>query len=194
MRRLLRRLRSERGFTLVELVTSMSILAVVLTGVTALFVAGTHAQSDADRRFQAQTELRVALDKLRREIHGACYTTNGTATETPLSTVTLYEPPSCATVITWCMQGSGTRYGLYRAPGSACTGGTRYADHLTSSAPFTYYGPDHVPTGATGSSWSLARLHVDLTANVDPAHASPYRLVDDIVFRNSPRCTLGVNC
>ncbi len=183
----------ERGFTLVELVTSMTILAVVLTGITSLFVSGTRAQSDADRRFGAQTELRVALDKLRREIHGACYSAAGTSAGTALASITLNEPPACSTVVTWCTRGSGARYGLYRVTGAACAGGTRYADYLTGSTPFTYYPPDAPGSGA-GNSWSLARLHVDLAANVDPGKYAGYRLVDDIVFRNSPRCTAGVTC
>lgn len=187
MRRLVRRLRGAGGFTLVELITSMTILSVVLSGITGLFVAGTHAQSDADRRFRAQTEMRVALDKLRREIHGACDAAFGTATATPLSSVTLSMPPSCGTVVTWCVQGSGSRYGLYRVDGATCTGGTRYADFLTSATPFEYLPPNYTPSG-TGASYSLAKLHVAMTANVAPGEFSGYTLVDDIVFRNSGRC------
>lgn len=191
------RLADERGFTLVELVTSMGILLVVMAGITALFVSGTRAQSDLGRRFQAQTELRIGLDKLRRDVHGACSAYDA-STGAPLATgatptaVTLYVPPSCgaADAITWCVQGSGTRFALYRAaPATTCAGGVRYADYLTTSAIFTYTA-FNVPAG----SYTSARLHVHLPDNVQGGGPGTYTLDDDLVFRNSPRCTVGVDC
>ena len=66
-----RRLREERGYSLIEMVTVLAILSVILTSLTTLFVQGTHAEMDMRERFEAQQDARIALDKLRREIHCA---------------------------------------------------------------------------------------------------------------------------
>ena len=178
-RRLLRRLGGQRGITLVELITTMAILMTVLTGITAAFVSGTRAQSDTEQRFQAQTELRLGLDRLRREIHSAC-----SASASSAASVTLLMPPDCTTTqVTWCTQGSGSRYGLYRASGASCTGALRIADYLTSGSVFGYTAPD-TPSG----THTRARLHVDLPVDSKPGDGhGAYRLTDDIVFRNSSR-------
>jgi prepilin-type N-terminal cleavage/methylation domain-containing protein len=185
-----------RGFTLVELITTMTILMIVLTGITSLFVAGTRSQSDQSRRFQAQTQLRVGLDRLRKDIHSACRaldtSTGQVLTEgaTPTS-VSFYMPPSCAAAnsLTWCTQGSGNRYALYRASGMSCAGGIKYADFLTTGSVFTFHTYNQ-PAG----SYTLARLHVNMPDNVKGSGLGTYRLADDIVFRNSPRCTIGTDC
>jgi prepilin-type N-terminal cleavage/methylation domain-containing protein len=67
--RLRARLRDERGFTLLELLASMTILMTVMGGLTALMVSGTASQVEMNRRFQAQTEARLGLDRMRRDIH-----------------------------------------------------------------------------------------------------------------------------
>ena len=65
------RLRAQAGFTLVELLTVLVIFTVVLTSLVALFVQGSTAQAELGSRFEAQQDARLALDKLRREIHCA---------------------------------------------------------------------------------------------------------------------------
>lgn len=201
--RLRLRLRDERGFTLVELITTMGILAVVLTGVTTLFVAGTRSQADLDRRFQALTQLRLGLDKLRKDVHSACYAVDSGGVQlannaTP-TTVTFYMPSACnnTNAITWCVQGAGKRYALYRKVGTTCTGGTKVADYLTTSvAVFTFhtYNAPVTVGGTTYSSYSAARLSVNLPDNVKGSGPGTYTLNDDLVFRNSPRCTVGTDC
>lgn len=168
----------EDGFTLVELVMTMLILGLVLTGVTALFSSGIRAQSDLQARFDAQTELRVGLDKLKREVHASCAIVSQTSIQ-----LTVSNPPCTApTTITYCTQGSGTRYGLYRNVGSTC-GGTKIADYLTSGGIFTYFAPN-----SPSSSFALARVRVDVTADAKPSTSGgAYHVIDDVVFRNSAR-------
>ncbi len=48
------RLRGEAGYNLVEMLTVMVIMSVVFSGITSVFVAGSKAQNEQDRRFQAQ--------------------------------------------------------------------------------------------------------------------------------------------
>ncbi len=180
------RLAGESGYSLVELLVVMTILGLIVTALTTVFVSGSKAETRLNNRFQAQTNARVALDRMRREIHNAC----GVGT-TSTSLVQLAFPPNCPSTgsatatVTYCTSGSGSRYGLYRI-GSAsgtCTNGVQLVDFLTSSTPFLYTAKN-TPAG----SYLLARLHVDLQINVTPAQtANRYRLIDDIVFRNSAR-------
>ncbi len=178
--RRLRPLRDQRGYTVIEMVTVMAILASVMTGLTTLFVSGTRAEVDLNARFQAQTEARVALDGIRREVHCASGATNVTTT-----TVTLTVPCLASPTVTWCtaaVPGFASRFRLYRQAGTTCgTGGKQYADYLTTGNAFAYQ--DH-------SATSLAKLHVVLRVDVNPADTkTAYQLCDDIAFRNTTRVT-----
>ena len=183
MRRLLVRLaRDQRGYSLMELVISMSILASVMTSVSVLLVSATNSEVDMNRRFQAQTEARLGLDLMRREVHCAMSVSPAGAS----ASVTLTIPATCPTSggntsITWCTVANGTnRWGLWRYPGASCSGtGKRYADYLTASSIFVY-------TGQTVDK--LAFLSVRLPINIKPSEPRfLYNLEDDIVLRNSTR-------
>jgi Tfp pilus assembly protein PilW len=174
--------RSQRGYSIVELVTVMGILGTVMGGVTAMMVSGTKAELDMNQRFQAQTEARLALDSLRRDVHCASSATPAGST----TSVTLTMPSGCPTAagqtqLTWCTVANGSnRYGLWRYSGSACSGtGRRIADYLTNATAFSFTAP------ATGT---LAKLGVTIWVNVKPTQVeSTYKLTDDIVLRNSIR-------
>lgn len=183
-RRLARRARSEVGFTLVELLAVMAILSLVMLGIITLFLSGVRTQANLGASFQAQISLHVGLDKMRKDVHAACSQTAQSATS-----VTLSDPPCDGTNnITWCTQGSGSAYSLYRVAGSTCTGGADVADFLTSGSIFSYLGPNTTNTTPTTGSNALPRLHVDMTVNATPATgATGYRVVDDLVFRNGVR-------
>jgi prepilin-type N-terminal cleavage/methylation domain-containing protein len=169
----------EDGFTMIELVMTMAILGIVLSGITGLFVAGVKSQSDQQARFDALTEIHVGLDKLKRDVHASC-----SAISTSSTAVTVDNPPcNGSNLITWCTQGSGSRYGLYRIVGSTCSGGTRYSDFLIGPTAFTYVAPNS-PSG----SYALARIRTDVTVDAKPGdNAGRFRVIDDVVFRNSAR-------
>jgi len=63
------RLSGEAGYNLIEMLTVMVIMSVVFAGITTVFVAGSKAQNEQNRRFQAQLNTRIALDKIRKDIH-----------------------------------------------------------------------------------------------------------------------------
>jgi prepilin-type N-terminal cleavage/methylation domain-containing protein len=179
--------RGERGYSLVEMLTVMAILSVVLTGLTTLFVQGSTAELDMNRRFQAQQEARVALDKLRREIHCASSAATTPATgAAPAVTLTL--PSQCPTGtgdVTWCSVNVAAGHdALYRKVGAACdSAGVKWADYLTEADLFQY-----LPS----STDSLARLRVEIPVDVKPGDATPvYALCDQIVLRNSTRTGAG---
>jgi type II secretory pathway pseudopilin PulG len=187
-------LRSERGFSLIELISSMAILMTVMGGLTALLVSGTNAEVDMNRKFQAQSEARLGLDKLRRDVHCAWnVATAGTPTATiggltyyPRTTLTMNAScPSSggSTSITWCTVANGTgRYGLWRYAGAACSGtGRRVADYLTTQTAFTYTAP-------IAGSKELKKLGTLLAVNVTPTRTERvYTLQDTLVLRNSVR-------
>jgi prepilin-type N-terminal cleavage/methylation domain-containing protein len=194
--RLLERARDERGYTLVEMLTVMSILGVVMGGLTTVFASATSAEADMQNRYRAQQAARLGLDKLRREVHCS---QSATPVSTLTSSITLAVPGYCKTIgngssattsITWCMRSVATsRYGLYRVVGTTCSGGVKWGDYFrpTSTASvcdgslcaFTYQ-----PQSTT----MLARLHVDLPVNVKPTRSvDTYELIDDLVLRNSTR-------
>jgi prepilin-type N-terminal cleavage/methylation domain-containing protein len=205
-------IRQDGGYTLVELLIVMAILTVVLGAVVTLFTAGINADADQNRRFQAQQDVRLAIDKLRRELHSGCTVSDPATYNTSVNTVTLYFPSdTCASgthTVTWCTTGSGTNFTLYRIVATSCTGATQsFAEHLTSGNIFVYLppnshlvsssslglgtGPAYIVT-ADGSS-TLPRIHVDLTSTMNSAKHDAYRLVDDIALRNGPRaCGAGV--
>jgi prepilin-type N-terminal cleavage/methylation domain-containing protein len=183
------RLRGERGYTLVEMLTVMVIMGVVTTALTTVFVQATNSEADMNNRFQAQLTARLALDKMRREVHCA-----SVATPTgQSSSVTLTLPSYCKTgsgSVTWCTRSVATnRYALYRVPGVTCSGGVMWADYLTpsSSAP-TCGGALCIVTYTAQSTSSLAKLHADFPVNINPAKSVElYELADDMVLRNSSR-------
>jgi prepilin-type N-terminal cleavage/methylation domain-containing protein len=189
LRRLLPRLRGEEGYSLIEMLTVLVIMGVVMGGLTTLFVQASNAEFDMNNRFQAQLTARLALDKMRREVHCA-----SVATPTgPSSSVTITLPSYCKTgsgSVTWCTRSNGSnRYALYRVVGSTCTGGVMWADYLvTSSAVSTCGGALCIFNYTAQSTSSLAKLNVDFPVNVKPAKTvERYELVDDIVLRNSTR-------
>jgi prepilin-type N-terminal cleavage/methylation domain-containing protein len=175
---------TEVGFTLVELLMVMVITGLVLTGIITLYLSGVSTQAKLAARFQAETALHVGLNKMRTDVHLACSQTAQSATS-----VTLWDPPCDGTnVVTWCTQGSGSVYGLYRVTGSTCTGGTKYGDFLTSGSIFSYLGPNVTNTTPSTGSNVLPRVHVDMTVNATPSVSSNrFHIVDDLVFRNGLR-------
>jgi prepilin-type N-terminal cleavage/methylation domain-containing protein len=172
--------RGEGGYSLVELLTVMLIMGVVMGGVTTVFVAGSKAQAQQDRRFQAQLNTRLAMDKIRRDIHCSTdvtpYTTNA---------VTLKLPSGCGGDVSWCtaaVSGYTNRYGLYRQLGTSCdsTSGIRVADYLTNGNVF----PTFAHTAGCGC---LASLAVDFAVSLKGSSVGAYELTDTVYLRNSTR-------
>ena len=177
LRRLLRHLRAERGYTLVELIAVMVILMTVLTALTALFVSGAKAELDLNRRFEAQQQARVAADRMRREVH--C---SSGVTVTSAASITVTLPKHCPTAVggvttnivyeTGAVAGTAGRYRLRRA-------GVVIADYLTSANVFSY---------VAQTDTSLAKLHLNFPVNVTPNEGwKTWRLETDIVLRNTTR-------
>jgi prepilin-type N-terminal cleavage/methylation domain-containing protein len=195
---ILRRLRGERGYSLIEMLVTLSILGVVMGALTTLFVQATNAEQDTNNRFQAQQGARLALDLMRREVHCASVATPTGASSSVTITLPSWTNPDgtsshCKTgsgSVTWCTRNVATnRYALYRVAGSSCTGGVKWADYFvpTSSAP-ACSGALCIFNYTAQSTTSLAKLQVDFPVNIKPSKSVElYELVDDLVLRNSTR-------
>ena len=178
--RVRKRLRGEAGYSIVEMLTVMVIMSVVFAGITQVFVAGSKAQADQDRRFQAELATRLALDKIRRDIHCA-------SDVTPYATnsVTLKISSCSGGDISWCtaaVSGYSNRYALYRQLGTTCSAanGIKIADYLTTGAAF----PAFAHTSGCGC---LASLQVDFSVSLKGSTVDAYELTDTIYLRNSTR-------
>ena len=184
MRARLAALRSdERGYSLVELLTAMSILATVMTSLTVVLVSATNADARMNQEFQAQTQARTALERFRREGHAACRADPAGATAT--ITLTYLSAGSCpasgGVQVSWCTVANGSsRYGLFRTAGPTCssTTGLKLADYLIVQNAFNYQ----------TTSQRRAQIGITLAVNTNPAKVrGTYSLDDDIVLRNTTR-------
>jgi prepilin-type N-terminal cleavage/methylation domain-containing protein len=187
-----RRLAAERGYSLSEMLVVLAIIGIVLGALTQLFVSASTAQVDMTRRFEAQQDMRLALDKLRREIHCASAVTGAPPTSSMTVALGSYCPTNgtaAAAQITWCTKdkngnpppGGGAPYSLWRYLGTTCSGtGQKWGDYLTTGQVFTGW--------IAPGSGSLGKLSVDLPVDLTPNDAKQrYELNDDIVLRNTPR-------
>ena len=175
LHRLGRMLAREGGYTLIELLQVTVILGVILAAITTLFVRASLAEVDMNRRFQAQQEARLAVDKMRREVHCASLVAPTGAS----SSITVTLPAGCPTsggsqtnIVYDTQLVSAGRYELRRA-------GVRVADYITAGTVFNY---------TAQSTAGLGKLRVDLPVNINPADThKEWRLVADIVLRNTTR-------
>jgi prepilin-type N-terminal cleavage/methylation domain-containing protein len=191
-----RRLAAEHGYSLSEMLVVLAIIGIVLTALTQLFVSASTAQLDMTRRFEAQQDMRLALDKLRREIHCASGLTGAPPTYSITLSLGSYCPTNgtAAPAVTWCTRDKNDSptnpadpdadppYSLWRYIGSTCSGTDRrkWADYLTTGEVFTAY--------IAPASGSLGKLRVNLPVDLTPNDAKQrYVLDDDIVLRNTPR-------
>lgn len=166
------RLADERGITLIELLIVCLTMGIVMTGVVNVFVSGSRAGSDADARFQAQQDTRLALDRLRFEARCASAATlvsSGAGVALTLPSVCAHGSGSIA----WCVTaGELTRY-----VGTSCTGtGTPFVGSIVSATPFS------LPAPASGT---LPQLQVALTANTTGRSSDAFSLADTITLRNA---------
>jgi len=196
-----KRLRQEHAFTLIEMVVVCLILGVVLTGITSVFVSGSHAELNLNNRFQAQQSARLALDALRTDAHGGCaamvqssgakLVVASVPTSGDLTTCGAVASSSSYPKVVWCALTSPTvptQYALYRstATDSTCTttNGKLEADNLTSSNVFT-----------TGTTIPVEQLQT-FTATITVSNASgtagiPYKLAEPFTLRNTAYQTTG---
>jgi prepilin-type N-terminal cleavage/methylation domain-containing protein len=189
----------EDGYSLVELLVVMVILGTVLASLTTVFVSGSKAEVALNQRFQAQQQARLALDRIRADIHCASAAQAQTI-GTYAGSLKLAEPScyaySTTPTVSWCpVQVTSSRYALYRSTATTniCTSTdatrVRIADYLTTSA--------NVFTTAAIPQNSLQTVSIDFRVGTDPKspNLEVYELKDAIVVGNyTPRCATSPTC
>jgi prepilin-type N-terminal cleavage/methylation domain-containing protein len=195
MKRLVRRLMGgEQGYSLIELLVTMVILVIVLGSLTTIFVSGTSAEASLNRRFQAQQNARMGLDRIRTDIHCATAAQAQTINSFPGLKLAVGNCYAATPTVSWCavlVTSVPPRYALYRSTtndGTTCTSSDAarvlIADYLTVSSVFS---TSAIPL------YTLQRVGIDLrvSANAKTSTADAYDLADLIVARNSTRCTVA---
>ena len=146
MKRLVRRIMGgEKGYSLIEMLVTMVILVIVLGSLTTVFISGSSAEAGLNRRFQAQQNARMGLDRIRTDIHCATAAQAQTINTYPGLKLAVANCSAATPTISWCAVLVSTgRYALYRSPttgGTTCTSSDAarvlVADYLTTSAAFT---------------------------------------------------------
>ena len=191
----MRRLRGEAGYSLVEMVTVMAIMGVVFAGLTDIFDSASKADTDMQSRFTAQLNTRLALDKLRRDIHCAYDVTPNTPNPwtSSQSTLTLKISACNGGDVTWCtaqMSGSTTRWSLYRLANSdtcsSSTGIFRLRGHYFAIG--TWVVAEVFRLLASQVSVLGGGSGVSLPVGVNRVTTTGiYKLTDTIYLRNSTR-------
>ena len=192
------RLAGEEGISLTELIVVVAILGTIIAGLSQLFVSASKSQVDQTNRTGAQQAARLALVKLRREIHCASAVSPNPNGTWPSRSVTIVLGSQCPTYqsgiasVTWCTVGSAP-YALWRYPhtsdlrtqvyANACantgSGGTKWARDIVNAAGvsggsiFGPFGPGAMPAPSLTANSSGGSLSAGTYAYVvDPVTAA----------------------
>lgn len=191
----MRRLRAEDGYTLVELLIVMVLMAIVLGALTTLWVSGSNTELRLNRQFQAQQAARLGLDQVRTDIHCANAAQAQTIGAYPGIKLAFPSGGCSSSTVSWCVVPSTAmsgRFALWRstATSNICTTSDAsrlfVADDLTTSSGV-------FATSIVNNSLETVSLDYKVSANPD-ASADVYELTDSIVVRNSSRCPSSGTC
>jgi Tfp pilus assembly protein PilW len=198
---------------MLELVVTMAITLIIFTGLSQVFASATSSEVRTRNSFDAQTNGRVALDKLTRELHCASSVSIVNSSGQTVSAGTagagmylnlggycptngLTSSANATVYVTWCTlvsPSSSSAYALYRLASlssqpSCANTGMKWADYVTGSTPFCLPSTTAACGGVYKDAASLPTLHLDMSIDLNGS-ASPtaFRLVDDIALRNAVR-------
>jgi prepilin-type N-terminal cleavage/methylation domain-containing protein len=199
------RLGHERGYSLVEMLIVMVLMGIVMASLTTIFVSGSRAQNQLNRYFEAQQEARVALDKMRGDVHCA-WAAQATTSLNGYPAVKLNDGSCYASTptISWCIvpstQSAG-RYALWRSTiynANTCTASdttkVHVADYLMPvGSPAS---ANNILTTPTIAYQGLQTVGVDFKVNstANSKGSVTYELTDSLVTRNYGRCSTVGGC
>jgi type II secretory pathway pseudopilin PulG len=214
--RLLRRLRSERGYSMVELIMVCALLSIVLASVTIIMVNGTRTQFDLNARFQAQSSARLALAEFRGDAHNACaslvnpaqtqvtfsvpvidFTPNPDVQPTPTTQCGRTDAGANLKKVIWCVLTSPTnttKYALYRSITSTCTATSKFeVDNMVTTLPgFTNWFSAQPTTIAYQNRPTVTiDIPVSLKSGVT---GKPYDLKQAVTLRNGVWALSATSC
>jgi prepilin-type N-terminal cleavage/methylation domain-containing protein len=208
-RHVLRRALGQAGYTLVETLVVMTILVIVIGSIADGFTSASKTETDQTARADDQEAARLALDRLRRDIHCAsAATVAATNVALPQNGYTLnltVSPGRCVAVtagggvglngsdgVQWCTVTKGAnQYALYRTVVTACDAADAVfqVDHVTR--------PDVWEFLCGDNDSHLESVGIDLPVNRDIVNrpGRTYELTDRIALRNDTATTgSGLGC
>ena len=191
-------MRSDDGFTLVELIVTMAIMLTVFAAITGSFASGLNAETGAELRTQAQLDARQALARMREDLNCA-YAVQAVGPRSTTSDAGFYlylteQYNTCQSVdassasggskvfLAWCtvpVPGQSGVYSLYRenlfgsgAPTSTCdTSGTLEASDLVApTAGWPTNSTAATPSTWNGNIWPSSAHHLLVEPDQLPAH------------------------
>ncbi|HXZ44539.1 MAG TPA: prepilin-type N-terminal cleavage/methylation domain-containing protein [archaeon] len=149
MQRQARRLSGQAGFTLIEALIASSVFLIVLYGVYTVYDVGEANYSKGSRRWDVQTEARIALERMAREIRAAGY-----------ASPKLSDPVVIATNDTLSihanMDGTGAKYITYSLRDCSGNVGTTLYRNVSTT---TYCGGDPFIDNVAGLTFTYYELN-----------------------------------
>ena len=187
-----RGLPSEHGYSLVEMLIVMALMGIVIGGLTTVFVSGSGAENNLNQEFQAQQTARLALDRLRGDVHCASTATYNANINGHPGMQLAVSGCWASTTVTWCILAStklGGRYALWRTTLNTASTCTAADTQKLLQADDLMLTPATILT-TTCASKGLPSVGIDFKVNVNSASKSSdtYELKDNLVTRNSTRC------
>ena len=187
---------------MIELLVVMVVMLAVLTPLVHSFVSAETAQVDQTRRFDAQENARLALDRMRKDIHCAHGVTDPYVNASGGMTVVLTETNTTgqaecpgivqtnASAVQWCtipVAGAINRFRLYREndPSNNCDGSasTFMVDYLIRTDPWAS------PTCVSGQYADGGSDVCRSTSTRRTTGRARTPLGDEIALRNGDLCS-----
>ncbi len=186
--------------TLVELLVAMLLMSIIIAPLIGGFVSMMSAQARQANVVLAQEQARLALERMRKDIHCAHSVGAPLANASGGVTLVLNEtnttgvadcPGIVATnssSVQWCtipVGGSTDRYRLFREddPNASCDGSSSsfQVDYITEAAIWT------IPSCASGD-FPTVGVDFSVAVNSGTTNAGAYKLDDAIALRNASTC------
>jgi prepilin-type N-terminal cleavage/methylation domain-containing protein len=203
-RRPLRRALEQAGYTLIETLVAMSLLVIVIGALADGFTSASKTQTDQTARADDQESARLALDRLRRDIH--CASAGSVSERTagdPTQGYTLnltVNPNQCLAVtagggagvavggvasdgVQWCtvpISGATNRYAMYRTVVTTCDAADAVfqVDYVTEPQVWD------VVCGANQSNLETVSIDLEVNRDIETRPDRTYALTDRITLRN----------
>jgi prepilin-type N-terminal cleavage/methylation domain-containing protein len=137
------------GFTLLEMLVSLSIFLIVLFGLYTVYDAGERNYSSGTTKWDVQSQARLALDRMTREIRMAGYASPKVADPVVIATddtLTIHAD----------VDGSGAKYVTYGRRDCSGTGGTVLYRNIS---PSTFCGGDPFIEGVSALTFTYYELN-----------------------------------
>ncbi len=192
-------LRAEDGFTLVECLAVILLMGILLGPLIGAFISTMSAQARQGNAAVAQENARLALERMRKDIHcahsvGAPVTNASGGMTLVLSETNVTGTAECPGLIVlnsssvqWCtIPVSANRYELFREddPSTSCDGSqsTFEVDYLTQAAIWT-------TPSCTGGAYPTVSVTLPIDLAAGSTAEGAYTLADQIALRNATPCT-----